>query len=125
MTPSQLESVVADTGLDRLRWLTSDDNPRRKSREGYRRWVRDRADALAAGQPAPESPTRAIDPPPPAVPLADSLRARKLGGRNCPHGRAPRCGCSGMAWCKLLKRDVTLRDCLECLTTGPRAGEGE
>lgn len=67
-----------------------------------------------------EPPADAEPEPPPVVPLRESLRVRRLGGRNCPHGGRPKCGCSGMAWCGLLKRDASLRDCLACLTTGPR-----
>lgn len=108
MTPGQLEAVVARTGVRRYRWLTGGDNPDVASREAYRRLV----ERLAAGGPAA-----------PPVPLAASLRAAKHGGRNCPHGSPPSCGCSGLAACSLLGRDVTIRDCTECLTTGPRSRE--
>lgn len=92
--------------------------------DAERAWAR-----LASGEAPPPEPDHVAGagemvPTPDRVPLSDSLRARRLGGRNCPHGRAPTCGCSGSAWCRLMKRDVTLRDCLECLTTGARAGEG-
>lgn len=71
---------------------------------------------LAVLEPAAAPP----DEPPP-VPVADALRARKFGGLNCRHGSAPACGCSGLAACSILGRDVNIRDCIECLTTGPRS----
>jgi hypothetical protein len=43
MTPDDLETVVARTGHERFRWLTSEANPDVESREGYRRYVREQA----------------------------------------------------------------------------------
>lgn len=65
---------------------------------------------------------------PPLVPLDESLAklrlVRKSGGRRCPRGSPASCGCSGLAACSLMGRDVTTDDCYTCLTTGPRAHEG-
>lgn len=60
---------------------------------------------------------------PPPVPMSDAALARKYGGLNCDHGSPPACGCSGLAACSILGRDVNIRDCYACLTTGPRSRE--
>lgn len=99
------------------------------------RWVVE-ASARAAGvkSPAPaaepaEPPVPPAEPPAPpgepAVPLADSLRAARLGGRNCPYGSALTCGCPSLTDCALFKRDVSFRDCVRCLTVGPRRNATE
>lgn len=68
MTTEQLESVIAATGHDRFRWLTSGANPDPVSREGYRRLVVARAEAVAADPSAyPPLATQAAN-------LAGSLR---------------------------------------------------
>lgn len=38
-----LSIVIAETGVERYRWLTSEDNPDVAAREGYRRFVLERA----------------------------------------------------------------------------------
>lgn len=73
---------------------------------------------LAALEPVADPPAA-----PPPVPLSDVLLVRKMGGRNCEHGSPPACGCSGLVACALLGRDASIRDCIECLTIGPRAGD--
>lgn len=82
MTPEQLDLVVARTGHDRYRWLTSDQFPDADKREAYRRIV-----ARMADDPSPPLASRptvapaAAPPPPPAYPpLVDQLRglARSL-----------------------------------------------
>lgn len=51
MTADQLNSVVAASGHERYRWLTSEANPEVESREGYRRLVAEKAEALAHRPP--------------------------------------------------------------------------
>lgn len=63
MTSIDLEKVIAQTGHERYRWLTSDANPDAESREAYRRLV---ARLAAAGLSAPPEP-------PPYPPLAEQL----------------------------------------------------
>lgn len=128
MTRDQLDYVVALTRHERWRRLTSEDNPDALSREGHRRLVERLAGEFAehggaippAPEPQPDDPTPLDEAP---VPLDAALRVQRLGGRNCPHGSAPACGCNGLAACSLMARDVNVRDCSECLTTGPRSRE--
>lgn len=47
MTPDDLGKVIAQTGHERYRWLTSDANPDAKQREAYRRLV----ERQALGEP--------------------------------------------------------------------------
>jgi hypothetical protein len=107
VTPADLEAVVARTGHERFRWLTSDANPNPAHRDAYRKLVA----RLARGEPAP-NPT---PPPPKTVPLADALRARKLGLARCVYASKPACSCQGAARCHHLGRIVSIRDCLDCL----------
>lgn len=109
MTPAQLESVVAATGHDRYRWLTSEANPDTDRREGYRRIVAAKAEAMASGEP-PAYPSLARQ----AVNLAGSLASHAVNGlatvseeekarrlaicRRCPsydpcQARCRECGC--------------------------------
>lgn len=98
--------------MTRREWLASDDNPDVVQRLAYRELA-----ARLAGGPPPEPDA----PPPPAVPLALSLRATRLGGRNCPEADAPACGCPAKFHCGRLGRDAWYHDCLAC----PRVtGEG-
>lgn len=108
MNPTDLEAVVARTGHERYRFLTSDANLDAESREGYRRIVRE----IAAGRP-PTAPQAA--PEAPAGPMASWRRERLLGVRACFYAGEPTCSCSGSAYCHALGRDVTLGDCRECL----------
>lgn len=48
MNQDHVESAVARTGHDRLRWLASDDNPDEAQRKGYRRIVSRMSDPDAA-----------------------------------------------------------------------------
>jgi hypothetical protein len=117
MTPADLESVVARTGHERFRWLTSDGNPDAAQREGYRGLVTRMAAGFAS--PSPESdasPPATVDPDPDRarLPLAVSLRALKVGHRKCFY--ATPCGCAGGgARCHHLGRVVALHDCVACL----------
>lgn len=120
MTDAQLGIVIARTGHERYRWLTREDNPDVAQRDGYRALVAGMADDVPAAQ-AVEPPT---PPSPVLAPLSEALRASNLGGRNCPHGSAPKtCNCSSLSACSLLGRDVRLDDCISCLATGPRSHE--
>lgn len=110
MTAADLETVVARTGHERYRWLTSDANPDAASRDGYRRIVRDQA---AAPWPPPAAGPAASQ----AEPVGfDELRnATKLGSKNCwfaEHDAG--CGCNGLQ-CHLLGRPINIYDCVECL----------
>lgn len=96
-----LEVVVARTRHERYRWLCSDENPNTEQREGYRRIVLEKA-----GQPAPA--------PAQSVPLSTSLRAARLGFRQCFYSSHEGCGCSG-THCFYKGRIVELRECVECL----------
>jgi hypothetical protein len=49
------------------------------------------------------------------VPLADSIRAARIGYRACLYSSHEGCGCSG-THCYHLGRVVGLPDCLECLS---------
>lgn len=98
-----LESVIARTKHDRYRWLCSDANPDRESRDASRRLVLERA-----GQPAPPGPAQSL------VPIALSIRAARVGFRQCFYSSHEGCGCSG-THCFRLGRIVGLRDCAECL----------
>lgn len=100
MTSEDLERVIAATGHERYRWLTSDENPDAWSREGYRRLVSE----LAGGETVPAK-----------VPLAESVRASRLGFQRCWFStKDDACGCSGVR-CHLRGRIVSLRDCVDCL----------
>ncbi|WP_337175371.1 hypothetical protein [Paludisphaera sp.] len=99
MTASQLDAVVSATGHDRYRWLTSEANPDADQREGYRRIVAAKAEALAAPDVRPD--------------LGDQLRLLKLA-RECPHREAAECGCN-YGRCALDGRDKSVQDCLECV----------
>ncbi len=94
--------------------------------EGGDRHIRLRSD-VAAGWTPPVPEYLEPAPPPPLVPLDESLAKYRLvrsrGGRRCPHGSPASCGCSGVAACSLHGRDVTTDDCYVCLTTGPRSRE--
>lgn len=110
MTTEQLESVIAATGHDRFRWLTSGANPDPVSREGYRRLVVARAEAVAADPSAyPPLATQAANlagslrdwlrSGAPITPGAERERRRAIC-RACPkydrdRGRCTACGCFG------------------------------
>jgi hypothetical protein len=107
MTLSEaLDIVIARTRHERYRVLCDDDNPDIQQRDAYRRLVVD-----MAGQPAPLPPTD----PAPLIPLADSIRAARLGYRACLYSSYEGCGCSG-THCYHLGRVVGLADCVECLS---------
>jgi hypothetical protein len=57
-----------------------------------------------------------LEPAPPPVPLAEAIRATRLGFRHCLYSSHEGCGCSG-AHCYYRGRVVTLRDCLDCLNS--------
>jgi hypothetical protein len=67
MTPEDLETAVARSGVVHYRWLTSDDNPDAFVREGYRGIVRE----IAAAEVWP--------PEPPAYPPLATQAANLLG----------------------------------------------
>ncbi len=73
------------------------------------RWrpVLDQVNDPPIHEPQPDAPK--------PVPLATSLRARKLGALNCPYASKPPCSCQGAAKCWRLGKVVTLRDCIDCL----------
>jgi len=58
-------------------------------------------------RPAPE-------PPRPKIPLADSIRAARLGLHRCPYASPADCGCSA-PHCHHLGRLAGLADCAACL----------
>ncbi len=111
-TYGQLESVVARTGCERFRWLTSEENPYAASREDYRLLVA----RLAEGE----------QPRPPTVKeTLDSLDAV----RRCPHLVPAACGCS-FGRCSQYDRETSYRECLDCgrfatqeVRVGPLADE--
>ena len=118
MTDAQLDLMVLRTGVDRLRWATSDANPDAADRESSREWVRSMSalpEWIAAPAPEPEPDASPfVAPRPEPIPLADAQRARKLGFSRCWFSfKDEHCGCSGLQ-CDLLKRRVTLRDCVAC-----------
>lgn len=113
MTDDQLESVIADTGIERFRWLTSDANPDETSREGYRRLVREKAEALD-GSGATAAP---VDPPAPN-PHAVLLKLV----RDCPHAGPASCGCNAVRRCAIYNRDVAIEQCLRCVRDGGLEG---
>lgn len=86
--------------MTRREWLASDDNPDPVSRAAYR--------ALAEGSPPPA----AVEPPRP--PLAESLRAARLGFRNCRHADPAACSCESLVHCRFLGRNAVLMDCIGC-----------
>jgi len=102
MTGDQLDRVVATTGHDRYRWLTSEANPDELQREAYRRLV----ERLAAGP---------LPPPRPVADLSGTRKAMRMGKLACLYAGPPACGCSGSHRCYALGRDATLRDCMVCL----------
>ena len=53
MNIQQLETAIARTGHERLRWLTSDENPDIRQRDRYRRIVREIADNVNEQSPEP------------------------------------------------------------------------
>ena len=120
MTTEQLESVIAATGHDRFRWLTSGANPDPVSREGYRRLVRDRAEALIAAPPSYPLPPQPPEPPP-AEPNAH-LALLKLA-RACPHAGPASCGCNSVRRCARYNRDVAMSECLACVRDGGLEGD--
>lgn len=65
-----------------------------------------------------DEPTDDSQPPPATVPLAQSLRAARLGYRSCLYGSHEGCGCAG-THCHRLSRVVSLRDCIACLEPPP------
>lgn len=105
MTAADLEAVIARTGHERFRALTSDSNPDVGQRERYRGLVA----SLASGASPPSAP--AFDP----IPLAAARRATEIGFQNCwLSTQDESCGCTGVR-CHLLGRIVSLRDCVDCL----------
>lgn len=109
MTPDQLDAAVAATGVERYRWLTSAANPDEASREGYRRLVREKAEALD-GSGATAAP---VDPPAPN-PHAVLLKLV----RACPHAGLASCGCNSVRRCAAYNRDVAISECLACVRDG-------
>jgi len=81
--------------------------PDLESREAYRRLVF----SLATGEPPAPAPAR----PPARIPLAQSLRATRLGFRRCWYSSHEGCGCSG-THCYHQARIVGLQDCVTCLS---------
>ncbi len=108
-TEAEIERAVAVTGHARLRDLVASDNPDDAQRGRYSWFVREVARTGAI--PGSSPPTAA--PPPPLVPLADSLRAIRIRD-GCPHAGPAACGCSGSHRCARLGEDVTLAACLAC-----------
>lgn len=67
-------------------------------------------DATTAPVNAESEPTR------PRRPLSTSLKAMRIGHRNCLY--SSRCGCAGGgARCHHMGRVVSLNDCVDCLTS--------
>jgi hypothetical protein len=100
-----LETVVSRTRHERYRWLCSDESPDARQRESYRALM-----LTLAGQPAPD--------PPAVAPLASSIRAVRLGFRQCLYSSHKGCGCTG-THCYRHGRIVGLADCIDCLK-GPK-----
>jgi len=109
MTASDLDAVVAVAGHERYRYLTSDVNPDAESREGYRRLVREKAEALAG-----------LPPPRPAVPNAYQIQLQQV--RECPHAGPASCGCNAVRRCAIYNRDVAIEQCLRCVRDGGLEG---
>lgn len=107
MTQDDLETVIARTGHERFRWLTSDDNPNVAQREGYRRIVREMAaDTPPAAYPplltqaasAAKALGRFVGSGLATVDQAEFDRRRAICGA-CPNfdkaqDRCRKCGCS-------------------------------
>lgn len=69
--------------------------------------------AASAGRLAPPAPgPESVESP--RLPLADSLRAVRLGFRNCRHSAPAACSCQSLVFCGYLGRDAVIQDCLAC-----------
>lgn len=102
------DELVKRTGHERYRWLCSDENPDARQRESYRAMMLEKA-----GQPVPPHSMTV-----PTPPLASSLRAVRLGFRQCLYSSHEGCGCTG-THCFAKGRIVGLADCIDCLK-GPK-----
>jgi hypothetical protein len=106
MTPEDLETAIARTGVERYGWLTSDANPDAAEREAFRRRMVEIAAAPDWPPPEPTTEQAAHD-------FAALRNATKLGSKNCWFSDRG-CGCDGLQ-CHLLKRRINIYDCVKCL----------
>ena len=120
-----LEDYVSRTGVERYRWLCSEDNPNAMDREAYRRFVVEQATGTESSVQSERTVISTGNGGMVTIPLEESLRLNKEM-RECPHYEKRGCNTCGKAFCKIGKGEpgermnsqyglVSTWDCYHCL----------